>query len=55
MRKKLPEWMITPLFECPYCMSSVHGSGFFILFSVGLSVVYVAVFYSVPNGGKCDT
>jgi len=35
LREKLPEWMITPLIECPYCMSSVHGTGFFILFLWG--------------------
>lgn len=32
MRKKLPEYIKKPLFDCVYCMSSVWGTLFFILF-----------------------
>lgn len=35
MRDHLPEWMCKPLFDCKYCMSSVHGTIFFIWFISG--------------------
>ena len=31
-RKKLPDWFITPLYDCPICMSSAHGTGFYLVF-----------------------
>jgi hypothetical protein len=31
MRTNLPEWFNNPTFDCVYCMSSVHGSAFFLL------------------------
>ena len=35
MRDHWPKWLTTPLFDCPYCMSSIHGTGFFIVFLWG--------------------
>lgn len=32
MRRNLPEWMLKPTIDCKYCMSSVHGTLFFLLF-----------------------
>ena len=32
MRARWPEFVTEPLFDCPYCLSSVHGSIFFWLF-----------------------
>lgn len=32
MRKNFPEWVNKPLFDCPYCMASIHGSIFFFIF-----------------------
>lgn len=31
-RSNTPEWMNKPLFECKYCMASVHGTIFYIMF-----------------------
>jgi hypothetical protein len=31
MRDKFPEWVSKPLFNCRYCMSSVHGTLIFCL------------------------
>lgn len=30
--KPLPDWIKKPTFDCPYCMSSVHGTILFFLF-----------------------
>lgn len=32
MRKNWKEWVNKPLFDCPYCLSSIHGSIFFWMF-----------------------
>jgi hypothetical protein len=32
MRANLPEWVLKPTIDCKYCMSSVHGTAFFLLF-----------------------
>lgn len=32
MREHWPKWINTPLFDCPYCLSSIHGSAFFWFF-----------------------
>lgn len=32
MRDKLPESINKPLFDCPYCMASFHGTLFFMRF-----------------------
>lgn len=31
-RRNLNENVIKPIYDCPYCMSSIHGTTFFILF-----------------------
>lgn len=31
MRDHWPEWVNKPLFDCSYCMSSVHGTWIFIV------------------------
>jgi len=31
-RDKLPDWLITPLYDCPLCMASFHGSAFYWVF-----------------------
>ena len=36
MRAHAPKWINTPLFDCPYCMSSVWGTIFFVIFLWGL-------------------
>lgn len=35
MRKHWPEWVNKPLFDCPYCMSSIYGSLSFVVFLWG--------------------
>lgn len=35
MRARLPEWILKPLFDCRYCMSSIHGTFIFCLFLWG--------------------
>lgn len=35
MRKNVTKWINTPLFDCPYCMPSVWGTGSFVLFLWG--------------------
>lgn len=32
--KKLPRYIVKPLFRCPVCMSSVHGTYFFLYFDM---------------------
>jgi hypothetical protein len=32
MRDHWPKALTTPLFDCPYCMSSIHGTGFYFVF-----------------------
>lgn len=32
IRNNWPSWLVTPLFDCPYCMSSIHGTVFFWFF-----------------------
>ena len=29
---RMPEWFMKPVFDCPYCMASVHGTLFYFLF-----------------------
>lgn len=36
MRAHAPKWINTPLFDCPYCMASVWGTIFFVVFLWGL-------------------
>lgn len=31
LRVRVNEWYLKPLFECKYCMSSVHGTLMFVL------------------------
>lgn len=31
MRKHWPVWVCSPLFDCKWCMSSVHGTWIFVL------------------------
>lgn len=33
LEKKLPEWVVDPLFVCPSCMSSVHGTMVYLALS----------------------
>lgn len=35
IRKNSPDWINTPLFDCPYCMASVWGTLSFALFLWG--------------------
>lgn len=35
MRNYWPKWATNPLFDCPYCMGSVYGTLFFIVFLWG--------------------
>lgn len=32
IRLRLIDWMTKPLFDCPFCMPSVHGTLFYFLF-----------------------
>lgn len=41
MRKHWPEWVNKPLFDCKYCMSSVHGSIMFILLIDGPWMLWI--------------
>lgn len=44
LRKTLPELLSRPLFDCPVCMSSIHGSLiFFILGGFTWKLVFVYV------------
>src|SRR5690348_14395957 len=31
LNKRLPKWMCKPLFLCPMCMASIHGTVIFLL------------------------
>lgn len=35
MRNNWPKWVVTPLFDCPYCMASIWGTLSFALFLWG--------------------
>lgn len=35
IRDVFPEWICKPLFDCKYCMSSVHGTIMFAIFLSG--------------------
>lgn len=34
-RRNLNANVIKPIYDCPYCMSSIHGTAFFIVFLSG--------------------
>jgi hypothetical protein len=42
LTEKLPHWVTKPLFNCVYCMSSVHGLAFFPF--TGLSWYFFPVY-----------
>lgn len=50
MRKNFPEWINKPLFNCPMCMSSLHGTAFFILFLWGYPVHLWLIFIVCLTG-----
>lgn len=43
-RKHLPEYIIAPIYDCQFCMGSVHGTIFYLFFlqsyGLGLWVVF---------------
>lgn len=39
MRANLPDWFLKPTIDCKYCMSSVHGTVFFMAFYPELLVI----------------
>lgn len=43
-RIKVPEWIRKPLFECPPCMSSIHGTTAFSLFHHDLNLLLLPIF-----------
>lgn len=50
MRKKWPEWVNKPLFDCPYCLSSVHGSILFWIFLSSYPLIMWPVFVVCCTG-----
>lgn len=44
MRTNLPEWVTKPLFDCKYCMASIHGTMIFYSFLWGWSPFMWIVF-----------
>lgn len=49
-RKNLPEWVAKPTFDCPYCLASLHGTAFFILFLWGYPVHLWLIFIVCLTG-----
>lgn len=50
MRDKMPSWLSKPLFDCPPCMSSVHGTLVYLIFypeGVFLWFFYIVVLCGV--------
>jgi hypothetical protein len=45
MDENLPEWMQKPLYSCPFCMSSAHGTIIFWLFMYGQFEWYYWILY----------
>jgi len=30
LTNKVPKWILKPLFKCPMCMASIHGTAFYL-------------------------
>lgn len=41
MRLRLIDWIAKPLFDCPFCMPSIHGTIFYALFCWQSNPVYM--------------
>jgi hypothetical protein len=50
MRTNLYEWFTKPTFDCPFCMSSVHGSIFFWIFLNDYPIIMWPIFVVCLTG-----
>lgn len=39
IKRKLPGWLVSPIIGCPKCMSSIHGTLFYIMIFGGDSII----------------
>jgi hypothetical protein len=49
-RSNLPDWITKPTFNCAYCMASVHGTAFFLMFLWGYPVYLWIIFVVCLTG-----
>lgn len=43
-RKHLPQDLISPIYDCPFCMSSLHGTLFYLMFLQEYGVIMWVIF-----------